>query len=55
MTVPSTISDTILSVATGSVELFGDIITEVWPWLLGFGALFGLVYYIKGRVGGIGR
>lgn len=55
MTLPATISDSITSVATGSLELFGDIITELWPWLLGFGALFGLVFYIKGRVGSIGR
>jgi len=55
MTLPVTIEDAILEVATGSLELFTDIITELWPWLLGFGALFGLVFYIKGRVGSIGR
>lgn len=59
MQLPHQLTDTI-STSTGgitedAVSLFGSIISEVWPWLLGFGALFALVFYIKGRVGGIGR
>jgi len=55
MDFPSELASAITSIATGALGLFADIIVELWPWLLGFGALFGLVFYIKGRVGSIGR
>lgn len=55
MEIPAEIIASILAIGGDALSLFGSIITNLWPWLLGFGALFGLVFYIKGRVGSIGR
>jgi hypothetical protein len=55
MDFPSQIASEIATIGAAALGLFADIIVELWPWLLGFGALFGLVFYIKGRVGSIGR
>jgi len=54
MTFPAEIASVITAIATGSLSLLGDVVTDYWPYLIGLGVLMSLAYRFR-RLFGLAR